>query len=442
MIESGHKITQGRLRVQTKKWIIPFLFIVLGSIAKDCGAQTYFPPLIGNTWEQEAYADFPYDSTFTDSLLSFLDSRNTKAFIVVHNGRIVNESYFGTFGADSFWYWASAGKSLSSFLCAQARDQGILNASAPVAQYLGNQWSSCTPEQETEIKVWNLLSMTSGLDPSVPDPDCTDPSCLKYKGAPGTLWYYHNAPYYLSHQVLEAASGKSLQSYMTQNLSSRTGITGLWAGTLFISKARSAARFGHLMLNQGIWNGDTLIRKKDFFDSLVISSQNLNPAYGLLVWLNGKDTLMLPGSSLRLPGKLNTEAPDDMYACLGKNDQKIYVVPSQNLVIVRLGEDAGDGLFGPSAFDALLWKHINRWRQVPTGWQRIETEARPYPNPCDQWLQLSDEVTSFRVFGLDGKVYLSGTESQINTGGLPSGYYILEAETPSGPVHAKIQVQH
>jgi len=44
-----------------------------------------------------------------------------------------------------------------------------------------------------------------------------------------------------------------------------------------------------------------------------------------------------------------------MYAALGKNDQKIYVVPSQNLVIIRLGDSAGTPQFAVSGFDNELW---------------------------------------------------------------------------------------
>jgi hypothetical protein len=51
--------------------------------------------------------------------------------------------------------------------------------------------------------------------------------------------------------------------------------------------------------------------------------------------------------------------PDDMYAALGKNDQKIYVVPSQDMVIIRMGNSADDTNFGLSNFDNDLWWKIN-----------------------------------------------------------------------------------
>ena len=76
-------------------------------------------------------------------------------------------------------------------------------------------------------------------------------------------------------------------------------------------------------------------------------------------WLNGKDSYHLPQTQLEFQGKLIPSAPDDMYCALGKNDQKIYVVPSKKLVIVRMGESAEGTNFALSGFDEALWKKIN-----------------------------------------------------------------------------------
>lgn len=80
-----------------------------------------------------------------DTLLNFLDSKNTKAFIVLKDGKIVIEHYFDTFTVDSLWYWASAGKSLTSFLVGMAKQDGFLNLSDSTSQYLGSGWTICPP---------------------------------------------------------------------------------------------------------------------------------------------------------------------------------------------------------------------------------------------------------------------------------------------------------
>lgn len=214
-------------------------------------------------------------------------------------------------------------------------------------------------------------------------------------------------------------------------------------GHVFVSKPRAAARFGLLMLNNGVWNGDSLLKSRDYFDSMTTSSQSMNPAYGRLFWLNGKDMLMIPGSTLRLPITLNEEAPADMYSALGKNDQKIYVVPSQNLVIVRMGNDPGDGLLGPSSFDTELWRHINRWRQVPTGIHAINATLSAYPNPCSNYLMMDKEAEMAELFDLQGNsIDIKQEGSRIDTSTLPNGMYILRYLQNSQNVTQKIILQH
>jgi hypothetical protein len=64
---------------------------------------------------------------------------------------------------------------------------------------------------------------------------------------------------------------------------------------------------------------------------------------------------MVPTSQMAFPVSLIPNAPADLYAALGKDDQKIYVVPSQNLVVIRMGNAAGGFSFAVSGFDNELW---------------------------------------------------------------------------------------
>jgi len=99
-----------------KYYSILLIISVYGLINSSLQAQTsYFPPLIGNDWTTEIFQNFPYDMDYTDSLHDYLQSKGSKAFIVLHDGKIVDDTYFGTFTQDSFWYWASCGKSLTAF---------------------------------------------------------------------------------------------------------------------------------------------------------------------------------------------------------------------------------------------------------------------------------------------------------------------------------------
>ena len=76
----------------------------------------YFPPLSGNAWDTLSPARLQWCQARIDSLYNYLESRNTQAFIILKDGKIVLEKYFGTFTADSIHYWASAGKTLTAML--------------------------------------------------------------------------------------------------------------------------------------------------------------------------------------------------------------------------------------------------------------------------------------------------------------------------------------
>ena len=156
------------------RYVLFLLLLFANSITK---AQLYFPPTTGNTWETVSPAELGWCEDQLPELLSFLESNNTKAFLVLKNGRIVIENYFGTFTQDSLWYWASAGKTLTSFLVGKAQETGQLSINDLSSTYLGSGWTNCTSAQENNITVRNQLTMTTGLDDGISDEYCTLPSC-------------------------------------------------------------------------------------------------------------------------------------------------------------------------------------------------------------------------------------------------------------------------
>ena len=83
--------------------------------------------------------------------------------------------------------------------------------------------------------------------------------------------------------------------------------------------------------------------------------------YGYLWWLNGKASYHLPQSQLKFKGSLIPTGPNDMFMALGKNDQKIYVIPSKKMVVIRMGDVANPSnpAFALSGFDEQLWLKIS-----------------------------------------------------------------------------------
>jgi len=321
---------------------------------------TYFPPVSGSDWQTTTPASLGWNETQLNDLYTYLQSKGTKAFIILKNGKIVSEKYFGSFTVDSNWYWASAGKTMTAFLVGIAQKEGILNINNKSSQYLGTGWTSLPLAKEDLITVRHQLTMTTGLDDNVqPDNDCATPACLVYKADAGTRWAYHNAPYTLLDKVIENTSGTTYNNYFQQKIRNPIGMGGAWLKTgynnVFYSNARSMARFGLLLMNKGKWDQTTILNDTNYFNSQINTSQNLNLSYGYLTWLNGKANYMLPALQTVFPGMLVPNAPAEMFSALGKNDQKIYVVPSQKLVVIRMGESAGNVMLAVSSFDNELW---------------------------------------------------------------------------------------
>lgn len=324
----------------------------------------YFPPLNSNNWQTQTISELEWNEAALQPLLNYVEIKGTKAFLVLKNGKMVVEWYGNGEDADSNLPWNSAAKTLVAFTAGIAQQEGVLNINEASNIYLDSGWSNLTLEEETEITVWNHLTMTTGLDYTVPNNNCTDAECFIYRDVPGSFWYYHNGAYTIIHDIIAEAVNTEFNSYFNTKLRNKIGMQGVWVPfgyyKLYYSNARSMARFALLNLNKGVWDGIDILGDADYFEAMTNTSQDLNKAYGYLWWLNGKDSFRGPGLNLEFQGKLIPNAPDDLIAGLGKNDQKMYVVPSQNLIVIRMGDDAGESLLGPSSFDNDLWAEINK----------------------------------------------------------------------------------
>ena len=178
--------------------------------------------------------------------------------------------------------------------------QGELDRDAPVDRYLGQGWSSAPRADEAGILVRHLLTMTTGLTESL------DPVA-----EPGTTWDYNNTTYQLVRPVLEQATGLGIEPLTRRRLFDPIGIsdrsawyerpgaaatsvdpTGrrLWG---LVMTARDLARVGLLVQRAGSWADDEVLPETELARSLR-PSQEMNPSYGELWWLNGQSSYMLP----------------------------------------------------------------------------------------------------------------------------------------------------
>jgi CubicO group peptidase (beta-lactamase class C family) len=348
-------------------WKLFFSLLMLGMVSCNQNDEQplpnesmYFPANTGDTWETKTLSSLGWNEGAVQPLRDFLTQKNTKSFMILVNGRIVMEEYFDGHTSTATWPWNSAGKTLVTTTTGIAQQEGLLNIENRVSQYLGRGWTSAPLEKENLINSRHLLTMTSGINDAN---ELVIKSNLTYVADAGTRWSYHNIFQKLMDVVAEA-SNQTFETYFNAKLKNKIGMDGFWNNGLIFkiyhSNTRSMARFGLLVLNKGKWVTETVINEPFLLES-INTSQAINPSYGYMWWLNGKSKYMVPGGQTVYPTTLVPNAPADMYAAMGAGDQRIYVIPSKNMIVVRMGEasDRANPSFAVSGFDNELWQKIN-----------------------------------------------------------------------------------
>ena len=344
------------------KFILPTLF-VLCSFTSALAQNLYFPPTTNNFWARTSPMSLGWGVGEISDLYDFLDSTDTKAFIVLKDGRMVLEKYFDGFTRNDTWYWASAGKCLTSVAMGVAQQKGVLSIEDRSSDYLGQGWTSAPLFRENRIKVRNQISKNTGLNED--STDCTLTSCQPYRAPAGTRWAYPDAPYTLSISVIDAATGGRLNDFVAGEIHGPTGMDGEYRNVnfnrVYYSTPRSMARFGLLIQNDGYWDTNPILSDTAYFNAMLRSSSNENLSYGYLWWLNGYASHRLPQIPFLIDGPLLPDAPSSTVAALGKNGQILNVVKDQGLVLLRMGAnpDLNTQLPVATEYNNEIWKRMN-----------------------------------------------------------------------------------
>lgn len=320
----------------------------------------YFPLDTTVKWETKSITSLGWNENAVQPLKDFLLQKNTKSFMILVNGRIVMEEYFNGHTASNTWEWNSAGKTLVATTTGIAQQEGLLNIDKKASDYLGTGWTNMPLLKENLITVKNLLTMTSGNDDTK---QLMIKSNITYVADAGTRWAYSNVFQKLM-DVVASTTNKQFETYFNDKLKTKIGMDGHWdvgpIFTIYHSTTRGMARFGLLALNKGKWDNEQVIHEP-FFSESISTSQYINPSYGYLWWLNGKTSFMIPSEQTVYQGNLVPTAPTDMYAAMGAKDQRIYVIPSKKMVVIRMGEasDPANPNFAVYGFDNELWGKLN-----------------------------------------------------------------------------------
>jgi CubicO group peptidase (beta-lactamase class C family) len=278
------------------------------------------------------------------------------SFLVIKNGAIVYEDYPNGGRADRAWNLASGTKSFSCAIAAAAVRDGIPSLDEPAADTL-TEWR--TDPLRSQVTIRQILSLTSGLHagPIGRAPTYSAAVETKMRADPGESFAYGPVNFQVFGEIMrrklarfDGGRFKDPASYLEARVLRPIGATpAAWKrgrdgqptlphGSEFT--ARNWARYGQFALEGGAWKGRALVDRTSFSECFKGSAAN--PAYGLAWWLNrepSKDTLAA-SRTMTVASDLFThprrgEIPRDLFMAAGAGGQRLYVIPSQNLVIVR-----------------------------------------------------------------------------------------------------------
>lgn len=289
--------------------------------------------------------------------------RQTKAVVVAHRGRLLAERYAGGYAASTPMLSWSMAKSVTAAVAGLAVADGrlFLHGPAPVAEW------SAQDDPRHAITLDQLLRMSSGLRfdetygalNDVSRMLFTEPDTGAYAArsplaaTPDTVWSYSSGTSNIIARMLRDSFGgdpASFVRYARERLFDRASIasaffehdaSGTPVGSSFVfMTARDWARFGELHRNDGVWDGKRVLPEGWVRYVTTPTPRAPQGRYGAHWWLNA-------GEPSDAGQRQWPSLPADAYAARGYSGQWVLVVPSYELVIVRLGiafpDDGDDG---------------------------------------------------------------------------------------------------
>ncbi len=271
--------------------------------------------------------------------------KKTLGIAVIYNNQLIAEKYLDGYDHNTMFHGWSMTKSLTGAWAGILADNGQLTREEPVGI---DAWQN---DERANISVKNVIQMSTGLDWFENYFTISDATVMLMQSedmlasvtdnkliyTPGTHWNYSSGDANLLSGIIRNRI-KNDTEYHTSiytdllhpvgMLSTKveTDASGLFVASSYsYGSVRDWARFGLLFLNDGIFAGDTILSKQ-WVDFLKTPAEASNGKYAGTFWLQE-------------PEEQNalTDAPDDIFFADGFLGQRIYIVPSKNLVAVRMG---------------------------------------------------------------------------------------------------------
>lgn len=267
---------------------------------------------------------------------------NSRAVLVIYKDKIIAEKYESGFNKNSLILGWSMTKSVTSTLYGILQKQGKLDIYKPAPV---PEWKH---DRRSKITISDLLHMNSGLQWDENYSEISDATTMLFldkdmsrrqlvkpaEFEPNTRWKYSSGTTNLLSGILRKQF-PTYQQYLDfwysalidkigmSSMLIETDMAGNYVGSSYgWATARDWSKFGLLYLHKGNWNGEQIL-DKDWVRYSATPTNTSNGAYGAHFWLNA--------------GKFYKDAPQDMFYCSGFQGQKIFIIPSYDMVIVRMG---------------------------------------------------------------------------------------------------------
>ncbi|NBB85637.1 MAG: serine hydrolase [Bacteroidetes bacterium] len=281
---------------------------------------------------------------------AYAADKSGDALIIYEAGEVVRAEGQNGFDLDAPHFLASGTKSFAGVMALAAEADGLLDLCAPIANVVP-AWAD--NEAKADITLYELLTLTSGLDPIGVGraPSFADALAGGLVHPLGTGFRYGPGAFQAFGGVMtEVLAGEDPTAYLQRRILGPIGASvDRWnridgdaqlAGGAHMT-ARDWLRFGRLVLQDGTWEGEQILPSG--LQDALLQAPDAAPAYGLTFWLNPPvppNHSFLDFSPVAFDGTegfIYADGPNDILMAAGLFNQRLYVVPSRDMVVVRFG---------------------------------------------------------------------------------------------------------
>ncbi|WP_116106879.1 serine hydrolase domain-containing protein [Lewinella sp. IMCC34191] len=270
-----------------------------------------------------------------------------RGMVILENGRLVAERYREGFDATTPLLGWSMTKTLTGMAIGVYLESHASNGLSPTetVERTNQLFPGIWTDDRSRVALTDLMHMNSGIEWNEGYGSITDATVMLHEKAdfaefaqrhrltqaPGTVWNYSSGTTNMLMDFLREELGgndrlyaflDSLYGPIAPSLVIEPDQSGRPVGSSYgWATTRDWARLGQFMLQNGVWQGDTLLPPGwiDYMREPAAGSEDL---YGAQLWLPGPETPSLP---------------EDAFMMRGFQDQRVFIIPSRNLVIARLG---------------------------------------------------------------------------------------------------------